>query len=86
MSTFCAMWHDEVHHQLLAKGALFMNDPPVLDSVVYLYFISALIALRETIQSPFYIPFCSLFKLYFKISCSLGENIKSIVYTLPLLF
>jgi hypothetical protein len=44
---FCSIWKDEVHHQLLAKGALLIKDAQSLDLAVYSDFISALVTLRK---------------------------------------
>jgi hypothetical protein len=57
LSVFCAMWCDEVHHPLLAKGALLIKDVQALDSVGYSNFISALLVLwKRCIRSslPFF--------------------------------
>jgi hypothetical protein len=47
LSAFSSLWKDEVHHQLLAKGALLIKDAQSLDCTEYSTFISALVALKK---------------------------------------
>jgi hypothetical protein len=46
LSSFSSLWKDEVHHQLLAKGALLIKDAQSLDRIKYSAFIFSLVALR----------------------------------------
>jgi hypothetical protein len=47
LSSFYSIWKYKVGHQLLAKGALLINDAQSLDLAMYTNFISALVALRK---------------------------------------
>jgi hypothetical protein len=49
LPTFCMKWRDEVHHKLLAKGALLIKDAQALDEVAYSDFIYALVVLWKRI-------------------------------------
>ena len=40
---------DEVHHQLLAKGALLIKDAQSLNHLDYSTFISSLVVLRKSL-------------------------------------
>jgi hypothetical protein len=42
LSAFMSLWRDEVHHQLLAKGILFIKDALSLHPTSYSKFILAL--------------------------------------------
>jgi hypothetical protein len=63
------MWHDEICHQLLAKGALLIKDAQVLYSVAYSDFISATVPWKRT-YGPLYIPFHLCFDVckYFSVN------------------
>ena len=43
------MWHDEVHHQLLAKGAMLTKEAQSLEALAYSNFILILVALQKTL-------------------------------------
>ena len=47
MSTFIALQKDDVHHQMLAKGALLIKDAKRLAPTIYSDFISALVSLEK---------------------------------------
>jgi hypothetical protein len=49
LAAFCQLWRDEVHMQLLAKGALLIKDAKLLDHASYSDFIAVLVALRRRI-------------------------------------
>jgi hypothetical protein len=46
MFAFCTIWHDDVHYQLLAKGALLIKDAQTLEPLTYSD-ISILVALLK---------------------------------------